>query len=230
MNIYLDDRVITFTHDTTAQPSTGEMVVSFDAGGNLSSPWTAFLRNNQIRRLTIVDKSQGKFPDRLPDGFSKSNMESDYPSLHAFFRHFTLLIAAGGLVRNQQGEWLFIHRYGKWDLPKGKLEPQDYHDPRYPEATAKGAIREVMEETGLTKIRLIRPLPSTWHIYEQHEHHILKQTCWYEMFTDAGEPLIPQTSEAIFLARWIGGEKLHCVLHNTYRSLRDFLVPLLLHN
>lgn len=228
MNIYLDDRVISFSHDTAAKSSADEMVVSFHPGENLSVPWKAFQRNNRIRKLTIVDHGQGKFPERLPDGFSIDTMESEYPSLNAFFRHFTLLMAAGGLVRNHHGEWLFIHRYGKWDLPKGKIEPWDHHDSVWPEAAANGAVREVMEETGLTKVKLIRPLPSTWHIYTQHEKQILKQTCWYEMFTDSEEPLVPQTSEAIFLARWIGGDKLHCVLHNTYRSLRDFLVPLLL--
>ena len=32
---------------------------------------------------------------------------------------FTVVKAAGGVVRNERGEILFIHRRGKWDLPKG---------------------------------------------------------------------------------------------------------------
>lgn len=228
MNIYLDDRMITFANIAPERSSAGEMVVLFASGKDLSLPWQEFFRNRRITRLFIIDKHQGAFPDRIPEGFTDSTIEHQYPSLHAFFQQFTLLMAAGGLVRNQRGEWLFIHRYGKWDLPKGKIERQDFNDPAFPEAAAKGAIREVMEETGLTKIALVRPLPSTWHIYAHHHQQILKQTCWYEMFTDADEPLVPQTSEAIFLARWIGGEGVHCVLHNTYRSLRDFLVPLVL--
>ena len=34
----------------------------------------------------------------------------------------TLVEAAGGVVKNKQGEILFIFRRGKWDLPKGKIQ------------------------------------------------------------------------------------------------------------
>ena len=34
-----------------------------------------------------------------------------------------LIQAAGGLVVNEKGEVLFMFRRGKWDLPKGKLDP-----------------------------------------------------------------------------------------------------------
>src|SRR5688572_21973426 len=47
-----------------------------------------------------------------------------HPSLEeltkAFFKKFTLIKAAGGLVRNESGELLLIFRRGKWDMPKGK--------------------------------------------------------------------------------------------------------------
>jgi hypothetical protein len=39
----------------------------------------------------------------------------------AFFKKFMLVPAAGGLVINEKGKWLFIFRRNKWDLPKGKL-------------------------------------------------------------------------------------------------------------
>ena len=39
-----------------------------------------------------------------------------------FFKHFTVIKAAGGLVKNNKGEILLIFRRGKWDLPKGKLD------------------------------------------------------------------------------------------------------------
>ena len=49
--------------------------------------------------------------------------------------------AAGGLVRNQEGDYLFIKRLGKWDLPKGKVEAE--------EQMKEAAVREVEEECGV---------------------------------------------------------------------------------
>ncbi len=57
-----------------------------------------------------------------------------------------LILAAGGLVLNEKGEVLFMFRKGKWDLPKGKLDPGETMD--------ACALREVMEETGLVQVEL----------------------------------------------------------------------------
>ena len=38
----------------------------------------------------------------------------------AFFKHFTIIEAAGGIVQNTSKEILFIYRLDKWDLPKGR--------------------------------------------------------------------------------------------------------------
>ena len=54
--------------------------------------------------------------------------------------HTTDVPAAGGLLTNDQGELLCIHRLGHWDLPKGKLEPG--------EILEEAAAREVQEECG----------------------------------------------------------------------------------
>src|SRR3954462_6861325 len=40
----------------------------------------------------------------------------------AFFKHFLIVKAAGGMVLNEKKEILMIFRRGKWDLPKGKLD------------------------------------------------------------------------------------------------------------
>src|SRR5687767_7295039 len=37
-------------------------------------------------------------------------------------KSFTVIKAAGGIVRNDENQFLFIFRKGKWDLPKGKLD------------------------------------------------------------------------------------------------------------
>jgi 8-oxo-dGTP pyrophosphatase MutT (NUDIX family) len=57
--------------------------------------------------------------------------------------------AAGGLVRNQEDEYLFIYRANRWDLPKGHREEGEELDIT--------ASREVEEETGLK----VKPLFDT---------------------------------------------------------------------
>ena len=56
-----------------------------------------------------------------------------------FRQEFAAVEAAGGVVVNDRGEYLMIHRNGRWDLPKGHVEPG--------ESTAECAVREVAEET-----------------------------------------------------------------------------------
>ena len=36
---------------------------------------------------------------------------------NAFWKHFTPIEAAGGIVQNEHHDLLFIERLGKWDLP-----------------------------------------------------------------------------------------------------------------
>ena len=66
----------------------------------------------------------------------------------AFYKKFTIVVAAGGLVQNEKKEILLIFRRGKWDLPKGKLDKG--------EKLEVCAIREVEEETGLQKVRYLQ--------------------------------------------------------------------------
>ena len=40
-----------------------------------------------------------------------------------FRQEFAAVEAAGGVVVNDRGEYLMIHRNGRWDLPKGHVEP-----------------------------------------------------------------------------------------------------------
>jgi len=119
--------------------------------------------------------------------------------------------AAGGLIRNDAGEYLFIFRRGKWDLPKGKLEPE--------EKAEQAAVREVEEECGL-KISLVkRELDSTYHIYEQDGEFVLKRTCWYLMKSRGDQALVPQLEEEITEVRWFKTDELQLIRQNTYLSV-----------
>ena len=93
--------------------------------------------------------------------------------IKAFYKKFTLVIAAGGLVQNEKKEILLIFRQGKWDLPKGKLDKG--------EKLEDCAVREVEEETGLQKVRLLSPLTITYHTYQEGARFICKESHWYNM-------------------------------------------------
>ena len=69
-----------------------------------------------------------------------------------FAEEFLPVEAAGGIAVNGRGEWLMIHRNGRWDLPKGHLEPYE----ELPDC----AVREVAEETGV-RCEVVRPITST---------------------------------------------------------------------
>lgn len=121
--------------------------------------------------------------------------------------------AAGGVVSNGGGRYLLIHRRGKWDFPKGKIE--------YGETPPEAALREVEEETGVKPLTLIRELPSTFHIYREKGVAFLKRTFWFEMQTSCKDTPVPQTEEEISGAEWIPGKEVVRFLENSYPSLKE---------
>ena len=68
-----------------------------------------------------------------------------------------LIKAAGGLVKNGDGDYLFIYRLGKWDLPKGKVEEN--------EKMWEAAVREVEEECGIKINYLGKKITTSYHTY-----------------------------------------------------------------
>ena len=128
---------------------------------------------------------------------------------------FRVIEASGGLVQNNKGEFLFIFRHGKWDLPKGKLEKD--------ESIENAAIREVSEETGITNIKLKNFITNTYHTYRLGNATILKKTHWFNMDYDGNEPLIPQKSEDILQAEWVRINQLKNILKNTYDTIHEVI-------
>lgn len=123
--------------------------------------------------------------------------------------------AAGGIVKNINNELLFISRFNKWDLPKGHVElNEDIKDAAY---------REVVEETSVKELTLGKYLGSTFHVYFLANKWCLKETHYYLMTTNSIEPLIPQTSEAIDDAKWIGRPVIGSVLNKSYTSINVFV-------
>jgi len=141
------------------------------------------------------------------------NMVLEYHTiklLDEFKTRFKLIKAGGGVVWNDQGELLMIHRLGKWDLPKGKIEVA--------EDVSVGAVREVEEETGLQDIALKELVKNTYHIYNLNGVWILKQTAWYEMHAKK-QNLVPQAEEDISEAVWVAKAEVEERLENSYPNI-----------
>ncbi len=133
----------------------------------------------------------------------------------AFFKKFTFIQAAGGIVQNEDGELLLIFRRGKWDLPKGKLDKG--------ESLEDCAVREVEEETGLKQVKLVEPLLITYHTYHEGTKFILKESHWYSMKVSGRQELVPQTEEDILETKWVAAEALEPYLKNSFPSVVDVL-------
>lgn len=135
-----------------------------------------------------------------------------------FCDFFVNIEAAGGIVENQEGKKLFIYRMGKWDLPKGKLEPN--------ETLESAAVREVEEETGLSGIQLKSFITNTYHIYTEKRINdkVLKTTYWYKMKYEGTEKPVPQTDEGITEVAWLDAEEIrNKVFPNTFNNIQNIL-------
>lgn len=132
-------------------------------------------------------------------------------SWNNFKSHFKVITAAGGLVMNEEKEFLFIYRGNKWDLPKGKIEKGESID--------EAALREVSEECGISQLVLKKFLLKTYHIFFQKNQEILKETHWFLMDTTIKYKLSPQIEEGISIAAFKNSEDSIKALENTYRNI-----------
>jgi 8-oxo-dGTP pyrophosphatase MutT (NUDIX family) len=128
---------------------------------------------------------------------------------------FQMVFAAGGLVKNSEGEFLIMRRRDRWDLPKGKVHPE--------ESFEQAALREVTEECGLHGIEIEKPMLSTYHSYYIDEQPILKRTSWFEMVYSGSETPVPQLDEDITEIRWMRQSQLPTITGNTYPAIVDVL-------
>lgn len=134
----------------------------------------------------------------------------------AFFKKFSLIVAAGGFVKNEKDEVLMIFRRGKWDLPKGKLDKG--------ETLETCAVREVEEETGLKNVKLISSLTTTYHTFYQGTRHILKEAHWFGMKVGGEQDLKPQTEEDIDEIRWVSAPNIKTYLEKAYPLITDIVI------
>lgn len=183
------------------------------------------LNNNIVK---IVDFNDYGFVNQIVSEIECSSDPIDFVVEHPdvervwrhFRKHFKELPAAGGLVKNRRGEFLFIRRFGFWDLPKGKIEKN--------ETPEIAAVREVEEECGLSGVTIVKPLRATYHIYrspflKSDNNLVLKETSWFLMEYAGDEMPVPQTSEDIVEVRWVAPSELETIKGNIYLNLKEFI-------
>ncbi|MEQ7800493.1 NUDIX domain-containing protein [Pedobacter sp. ASV1-7] len=174
--------------------------------------------NEEIEQLTVLGFNFQTFYAQLDKVSGKAFvlLTEDPKSLFKSIKSSCELIkAAGGLVESAKGNYLFIFRNKKWDLPKGKVEKG--------EGMREAAWREVEEECGVKILTHDEKLCKTYHVYTIGSKIVLKKTNWYRM-TVKGEPkLVPQKEEGITKASWLSKNELEPVIANTYPSIMDVL-------
>ncbi len=132
--------------------------------------------------------------------------------LKHFLKLLPNVVAGGGKAYNANNEILFIYRNDKWDLPKGKIEGK--------ESIEETAIREVEEETGVEGLKIIKPLPTTYHIFKRNGKHKIKITYWFEMKTKFDGKLYPQEKEGITKVEWLDEKAAQKALENSYANIK----------
>ena len=194
--VYFADRAVAFTAEA---PGGAWYAVAAEACGGISrAKILNFLESHNSVAVVSDD------PDR---------------AFAAFAAEFTPVEAAGGVVVNDCGEWLMIHRNGRWDLPKGHLECG--------ERIEECAAREVEEETGVAA-EVVRPLCETLHAYyfPKTARWELKRTRWYELYTPVCAVLKPQTEEGIDAVAWCSPDEAAARAAECYPTVRTVLARL----
>lgn len=163
-----------------------------------------FKDNITIEDLLETAKSKSVEPVYL----YHSNLKVLWKEFKWFFK---IEKAAGGLVKNDKDEILFIYRFDTWDLPKGKIEKG--------EKKKETAIREVKEECGISGLEIIEKLPKTYHIFQRKGRETLKITYWYKMKTLFDGKLVPQLEEGITEVVFKDKQQTKEALKNTYENI-----------
>jgi 8-oxo-dGTP pyrophosphatase MutT (NUDIX family) len=196
--VYINNKPVIFTDDPShIETEPGVRLLNSPGKETIREAVDSFFNDAGLQKLIIAGKSTEKL-------FSR------------FASLFVLTEAAGGLVYNTSGQYLFIFRRGFWDLPKGKAKTG--------EGIMNTAYREVEEETGISNLSVTRSLGCTYHTYQEAEVMILKRTYWFEMKSKITRTPVPQKSEDITQARWLEKSEIRdVVLKNTYRTIKDLM-------
>lgn len=81
-------------------------------------------------------------------------------------------------------------------------------------------MREVEEETGVNKLRVINKLQKTYHIFKRNGKYKLKITHWFEMQSDFEGTPHGQIEEGIEKVAWLNKEQIKEALKNSYENIK----------
>lgn len=160
------------------------------------------LQQNNVFRQILTTVKVVFNSEKLKDTFLESWLDK--------FRHID---AAGGLVQNEELAYLCIFNRGKWTLPKGHVE--------WREPLEDAAVREVMEETGISEVELGDKMSVTYHTFRRGRRWVLKITHWFRMKGRKSEALVPQAEEGIEEVDWLSKEKWIKVADESYPLIRS---------
>ena len=139
--------------------------------------------------------------------------QSPFKFFQKFKSKFNYILAAGGVVQNDNNDILMIYKNDMWDLPKGKVEVNE--DPKHT------AVRELKEETNIEVQDVNSLCFSTYHIYCLMSEMYLKETKWFLMSTNCKNKLLPQIEEGIEKVTWVNFKKIPHI--KTYSSIKEVL-------
>jgi ADP-ribose pyrophosphatase YjhB (NUDIX family) len=197
--VFINNKSLIFTNiDNTSYNAENELFLEYDYEIDLINEFEKLKINDKIKNLIILVKED------VEKVFNK------------FLSNFTILEAGGGLVINENNEYLLIFRLGKWDLPKGKAEKG--------EDIESTALREVEEETALKGAGIISKMPETYHYYEHKSRSIIKRTYWFLMSASSKDQILqPQIKEDIQKVEWMTKAQVCKALKNSYRSIIELV-------
>jgi 8-oxo-dGTP pyrophosphatase MutT (NUDIX family) len=199
--IFYNDRVVILTDKITKSFEKNEgLFYKYQKKEELSELLNAFAHFTHHHILYVLHQDTDELLDIVKGGF-------------------TIVEAAGGVVKRKDGKLLAIFRRGKWDLPKGKVEKGEFYK--------QTALREVQEECGLTNIEIGKRLTDTYHTYSENGKNILKRTIWYEMLLNGNEEPVPQQEEGITGVMWFDYQSVSEIMKNTFESLKDTIIAMI---
>ena len=174
-------------------------------------------RHNQKLLLNILDNlEKSRKPRQII--LTTDDLKLLFEETIALFRWTE---AGGGVVQQTNGEILAIFRRGRWDLPKGKLDPGETFE--------HAAVREVIEETGITAVERHDLITTSMHAFRTRSNtRAIKVTKWYHMTTNYRD-LKVQVEEQIEKAIWIDPHEFLQGKYDMYASIRYVLEQYLAH-
>lgn len=188
--VYFRDKSVTFA---SPADNVGEQNLQLEAASDLTTAKIIKFLENNNRIAVIAD-----------------NVQAAFERFASYFKHVT---AAGGIVRNRDGQLLMIYRRGRWDLPKGHLEQG--------ESIEQCAAREIAEETGVEGVHTVSHLCTTMHAYDLYGVWELKHTHWFLAESDTAADTVPQREEDIDEARWLTPAEASEKLKDSYPTIRE---------